>query len=76
MDIGKRMKNNDEQENEQEHFNIGDVVRLKSERRCMTVSIVCTYITCVWMNGDTLEVEDFHYSILTHEPHLGDLPFD
>ncbi|MBT56201.1 MAG: hypothetical protein CMF72_22720 [Mameliella sp.] len=57
-------------------FEIGDVVRLKSESRMMTISSVgCVEICCIWMNGSTLEEADFHRDTLTKEPHPDSFPF-
>lgn len=57
-------------------FQIGDVVRLKSERRQMTVSSVgCVDICCMWMNGDALDEADFHHAMLTKAPYPDELPF-
>lgn len=57
-------------------FSIGDVVRLKSESRMMTVSAVgCIDVGCIWMNGSAIEEADFHHDMLTKKPHPDSFPF-
>lgn len=57
-------------------FKIGDLVRLKSESRMMTVSgATCVDVACMWMDGDRLEEADFHRDMLTADPYPDPVPF-
>jgi uncharacterized protein YodC (DUF2158 family) len=57
-------------------FAIGDVVRLKSERRWMTVTgMNCVDVYCRWFNGDTLEEDEFHRLTVTKETVDYEVPF-